>query len=119
MMATDSKIEFYKDILVTAAAGGVSYWATVWRDDTDLDAGRLVIFDREDEESTRYEVTVEDIARGVELVLHDVNRKLRYIPESHRRWIAEGDADDDAGMIDADGADIIVQLAVFGRVIYG
>ena len=36
-----------------------------------------------------------------------------------RRYIADAITDHDAGCIDADAADAIVQVAAFGEIIYG
>lgn len=62
-----------------------------------------------------FHVTVDSIARAL--------RKIRAgesgIADSYRKRIVEADRENDAGEIDAYDADIVLQMATLGDVIYG
>jgi hypothetical protein len=121
--------QFLSDILVTAVEGGINYWARVAEpvfaphpDNrhnrllvavkvTDVDGGR---------DFQRLDLTLKEIHQGI-ASLFDVNSDTAYaarpdIVESVRLAVETGQ---DAGEIDAEGADVIVQVALFGEVVYG
>lgn len=68
-----------------------------------------------DDEPLLHKLDIDMIARGIAVVKanEDIcNSRLR-------RDILVGDNDNDAGMIDADCADVIVQAALFDKLVYG
>jgi hypothetical protein len=122
----DSRTEFLSDILTTAVEGGISYWSAVHQYQYELDGEiRVHVGEREGDEpratvfeindagddfnGTRHEITLDVILRGVRIASqidgYDVVR--------------EATSELDAGMIDANLADDIVQLGLFGLVVYG
>ena len=100
------RLEFLADILSTAVEGGVNYWCEVsgYRWD-DAGTARALLTRRGGD---RHELTPDVIARGLGRVL----------AEEGFADIREANRDNDAGMIDAEGADVIVQAALFGEVVY-
>lgn len=115
------------DIAVTAAEGGINYWARIpnydprrwhtedWLDT--LDVGDSFVF---------YLITLENpigpgrqnstitpkvIRRGIELALQ--GGKIRRDLEDQMRDVEERAA------MDADAADCVIQLGVFGEVVFG
>jgi hypothetical protein len=118
---TRERAEFLQDVLITAVEGGTGYWAACdsyrWSDEEPEAA-----FVRLMEETkpghyggTPEDVDIDTIARGIARVLDPEFRVNAQI----RQWIREGNRDNDAGMIDTDAADVIVQAALFGELRYG
>lgn len=142
-MTMTTKEQILSDILVTAVEGGSCYWANIRSDDghlqayevcrdTDLNIER-VVFDKR---------AVEDVA-GVEVrpgltVLEGAGRTMVSVDHQAVRWalraiargkvvlrkdlvatvrgiVFDGDEDD---VLDAEGADCVLQVALFGQVIY-
>lgn len=108
------RIRFLADVMTTAIEGGINYWASIdqigtvedpdeilgWR----YDAAHLV--DLEDGEE--YSINLDTINRGL-------NRILAKHPEGRR---ADSIRDMDAGDLDANDADVIVQYGLFGELVY-
>jgi len=89
-----------KDMLTTAAEGGINHWAEV----VEYTDTKVTVIDHED--GTRYTVT----AGGMTAAAKDV---LRLYPNTAgARYIREDD-------IDAEAADMIFQTAALGGIIYG
>lgn len=94
------------DILVTAVEGGSNYWARFRK--YDCDAGTVEV--RESDQDTAdkpgwHKIGPEDIARGLQLA-------AEFEPRTFDHW--HGDRCGDAG-----SSDNILQLALFGTVVYG
>jgi hypothetical protein len=112
------------DILVTAIEGGIGYWAGAERIDRDEDLNilRADLYDRytEDEEgephTTTCSLTTKDTAldRAMERIL-DESLCGDWIVQ----YVRDAVEHDDLGFIDATAADVIVQVAMFGEVIFG
>ncbi len=124
-------------VIVTAVEGGIGYWSQAenyrWyfptiqaqagdkggtaRPGPDGTANAYVTLHPTDEGEGDFEprkITTDDIARALDMIRKDeveLNLPLK-------RSIWRGDATNDGGEIDADGADAIVQIAMFGTVIY-
>jgi hypothetical protein len=124
------------DIAVTAAEGGVNYWASAptgydfrrWTtEQSDFSDNRIdlpddFVFYRlryenpNDEGYLETDVTPELIRRGIQLVVsppHTIRKDL----EQQVLDAVRGTPDDVD--IDADAADCIVQLGIFGEVVFG
>jgi len=116
---------FYCDVLVTAIESGIGYWADVkdydWKEDNDgnmIAVSAMVKLTNEDDE--------EDILKGwhpltPELVRTGIARILRE-KESYgkefRAMVYADKQDRDACNIDANDADVIVQVGLFGKEIF-
>jgi hypothetical protein len=133
MNRSPERTEFLRDILTGAVEGGTGYWAQVsqyqW---VDRDGTVMVVvgeragddahatLHRLNEDESGYELAgldlnVETIATGVNAI---VNGRVA-TGERYRKGITQANAENDAGMIDADDADIIVQAGLLGEIIYG
>jgi hypothetical protein len=119
--------QFCSDIMCTALEGGIGYWAQ---------ADKIVQSDEEDcmlhyvscklaalnddetdfDWSNPYTLDFNAIRRGVERVLHpDFS-----VRSDIRGWILADLCDQErGGMIDSEAADVIVQAALFGEIVYG
>lgn len=110
-MVTDENID---DIMTTALEGGISYWCSKaetvgpylgeYASDQISRGGMLLLHDSE--EPKIYELTLDKFLKGLRLYLKDFPC-----------LVTEDGLD--TGDIDAEGADCIVQLSLFGEVVYG
>ena len=108
--ALEVEEQFLMDILVTAVEGGINYWCalmTVERND-DLDVRSFTGHDHEDIEE-KFSCDINDVLRGLEKIVNG----------EHHRDLKGYIMEQDACMIDAEGADIIIQTAVLGEITYG
>jgi hypothetical protein len=110
--------EFLLDIICTAAEGGINYWAVEARNVKrgGRDGLDYLSFEvRPEEEKTWHLVNPAIIGQGIQLIL---SGKVK-ISSQIAGWIQQGVTEQDAGIIDADCADCIVQAGVFGEIVYG
>ena len=115
MNRSPEREQFLADIITCAVEGG-GVWARFsgyrW-DGIPSAECRATLHDMEDGES--YPLTIDAVARGIGLIVRGdvgVNRTLRGA-------ILYADRENDAGEIDADAADVIVQAGLLGDVVYG
>ena len=107
--------EFLRDVLTTAIEGGVTYWSRVseyqW-DNPNPNQVYAVLVETEvyDHEPEEHRVTLDTVVTGIQRVL--AKPQLRLGLAAHIFAL-------DAGDIDADDADVIVQMGLFDQVIYG
>lgn len=101
--------EFLADVATTAIEGGINYWTSRIRR---IDVDTFALTDEETDKS--YVVTHRMLARAIESIL-----ALDPTGTVGIDSIASGVFERDAGQIDALDADCIVQVAVFGEVLYG
>lgn len=118
--------EDISDIVVTALEGGIGYWARLdnsgvrWKEAPKEEAvsetaSRLLMQGEaisliDEEEGETYDLTLEKLVNGFKLF---VEKGLDFYNA------VSSDGEIDTCNIDAERADCIVQLAVFGDVIYG
>lgn len=106
------------DIMAGALEGGITYWcckAEVVEDDYYGEyaseqisrGGSLRLYDNEDDE--QYILTLDNFLKGLRLAIKD---------GYGNDWFSD-DARLDCAMIDGEAADIIVQMALFGEVVFG
>lgn len=140
---TKEREQFLADIIVGAVEGGCSYWARSvayrWSDEAPATT-RVLLIDMEQEEEFYGEVNAleaelgrkvklaeADALTGASLVTIDtvakglgkIKRNEVKLNSTLKKEILLGDSENDGGYIDADGADVIVQAAIFGEVVYG
>ena len=117
---TDDEIrEFTQDILTVAAEGGINYWATFNTERADdLTVTALVnVMDAEDENIITEKLSWLDV--------WETTKKWAKNPEDFNvsgrywEWFMSDFRTKEACMIDADVADSIIQLAIFGELVYG
>ena len=112
--------QHYHNLFITACEGGVNYWAQVneyhWGYDgvDDLDGFSAYLVDHEDDEQV-WELDRSVVARGWSLATGEWRNKISWSTgKPPVVWTAGSDWD-----YDASDADSIVQLGLFGEVVYG
>jgi hypothetical protein len=117
---TTERDQLYADLFTTALEGGIGYWSTCsnyrWtKDDGTPDVTGFEAVIIEDEEYEHHGINRSTISRGYRLATGEWRDRLRWSTEPPPRFITEEvDWDYDAG-----DADMIVQLGLFGEVVYG
>lgn len=139
---TDEWLDFYADTITTAAEGGVNGWAHVieydWHstfmgkvmcsDDCATDPGsvcpfkgeyanaRMVVLERdEDTGDAAYEITIGHLRAAYQAILAD---RVPNLSDSTIAMFREAYEETDAGQIDAGLASALVEIAIFGEVVY-
>lgn len=103
---------FIEDVVITAIEGGINYWATSIHDEF----GALHFELQDTPEKGRLTVTYEMVAEAIQrLVNYEQTLAGSYIFDQIFGAVMRHDA----GGIDASGADVIVQVAALGEVVYG
>ena len=107
---------------ITAMEGGIGYWAECstyrWtkpdsEDREDREGFEALVYVEGEGEAQRIDAAV--IARGFELLQDEATRVSRPIREAGlRAWFVPDHAD-----LDAQDADVIVQLGLLGEIVYG
>ena len=125
---------FLADIITTALEGGIGYWsrATAYRwYSPDLTGGTAEpatngggnayasIEEHGDSETplATWEITPDIIVKGLTKIRS--HEPIKYLGNHTRATMINADRQNDASLIDADVADQIVQVSLFGEVVYG
>lgn len=124
-ITVDVPDQYLSDIMTTAIEGGIGYWCaaqTIARDDRDQSVTRVVgVFDRESGDAFTEpaamspDITRETIVRGLGALVKgaQVRRDIRAAVVAS--LMEPGDGCD----LDAEACDVIVQLGLFGEIVYG
>lgn len=111
------------DVLTTAVEGGINYWAdfvSVSRLQPDLSVNNVRLRPREEDaelavDDEVFQITHLRIGQAMQLVVSgDV-----LVRDDIRRAVLHAIADPDNADIDAEAADVLVQVACFGEIVYG
>ena len=117
-----SRAQFLSDILHTSIEGGIDYWA-LYRN-AGLHGDNLMSiqlrpdepsFNRFDPRDDWQEINIEKVADAITKICTGTVR----ISKDRQDTISTALLANDAGMIDADLADCIVQVAAFGEIVFG
>jgi hypothetical protein len=132
MKRSPERTDFLACVLVTAVEGGINYWAAVSDYSfTDAPVGYTmtdasVTVHEMDDATGEYKepgvhVTLAAIASAIQEIItrRDRGERPLDLADSYVSAIAGASAINDAGDIDADLADVIMQVAVLGNVVYG
>lgn len=126
----DAREQFLRGVLCTAVEGGTNYWAQVsaikregYRADAKVNEPGFsdwsylgyTLHDSEDE-GKKHVVTVATVKRGLKLLTQDTKVGVR---QDIRKAILLANIDPDNGDIDAEAADVIIQVGIFGEIVYG
>jgi len=105
-----------QDILTTAVEGGIGYWATI----TDYDRGpdgtwwRVTLAPTgEPDEFEATTVYARDLGTAADVLLE------KYPRCASATALRAAKKERDMGYLDAEAADMLVQIAAFGEVVYG
>jgi hypothetical protein len=111
---------FCRDVLTTAMEGGSDYWAKGRNSKHEPGGGgrylSIEVKDAEDPEDPWHLVDEDKIAAAVNKIITDPDLKIRTDLKAN---IAGAWATNDAGQIDCEGADVIVQIAAYGEIVFG
>lgn len=112
--------QHYHDLFITACEGGVNYWSQVndyhwgYGDVEDLDGFSAYLVDHEDDEQV-WVLDRATITKGWRLATTTFRDTISWSTgKPPVVWTPDSDWDYDAG-----DADAIVQIALFGEVVYG
>jgi hypothetical protein len=106
---------FFTDILTTAVEGGIDHWASARRHEMG-DGGyrRLEVTDHDGELDWQL-LDAAVVSRGVAIILQDGQTVL---DEGWAGMLREARATGNSSLIDAELADYIVQVGLFGEVVF-
>lgn len=126
---TEARKQFLFDVFVTGLEGGIGYWAYSekyhWTNDKgkteDLEGFFSIVVDTEAEPGEegafeRSRIDADIIEKGINRILNDPQFK---ISDSIKETIRKGSVEMDAGEIDSDGADCIIQAGLLGSITFG
>lgn len=128
---SEERVEFLGDVITGAVEGGTGYWAQVSQyqyvykgtvrvcvGEKVGDEPRAVLHPLNDDESGYVaegrEVTLDVIAHGIGVI-----EGGEIVRDSMKTQILRASRENEAGYLDADDCDVIVQAGLFGEVIYG
>lgn len=134
MRRSPERTQFLADILTTAVEGGINYWAEVSDYTWDFDNPGVAfvrVYCIEDDDVIRVDaakrgdltppegvpVDIEKIAKAIARILDP--QIPTDLSATNVKMIRDASKENDAGDVDADLADCIMQVAVLGDVIYG
>ncbi len=113
------------DILIAGVEGGINYWAGVENYDYKNCSVDILVEDEDEETLTKHHIDKVMIRIGLARVAGHIprneNSMVAQTGEHARRIVSDkwaGNEDWD-GFQDADTADIIIQFAIFGDLVYG
>ena len=118
--ADDEAITFVKDILTVAAEGGINYWADFRTARDPVDGYVAGLIDVTDVEEGKLLTDYLGFAK-----IWEVLGRIAWGDFDHHVggacmvWTRKDLMDKEVGYIDAECADVIVQLAIFGELVYG
>lgn len=133
------RTQFLHDIMITGLEGGVGYWSVadeiVRHEDDDLwyrsytlycsEGGKqaLECGNGKDDPCKGHKVTPDLIARGLGLATSKRPENPDKDPTGwhyeNRKHVILANRENDGGEIDAEDADSIIQLGIFGQVVFG
>jgi hypothetical protein len=109
---------FERDVMCIALEGGIGYWASVRNikrsEGANWEYLSFEARDMEDKDAPWRVVDAEAIRRGIKLVLSPGFK----LGSEFLSQVALANSHKDAGFLDAYGADVIVQAACFGEVVF-
>lgn len=120
MHRSEELTRFYADIIITATEGGTGYWA--WAEDyhwsdKEPDTTRVTLRDMEDDRL--YAVTLRTISRAFGLLAAREDQLPKHVSPGYAKRLLQAYRERDAGEIDSSDADNIVQIGLFGELVYG
>ena len=105
------------DIVCTALEGGINYWCKraevvgnylgEYASDQISRGGTLILYDSEGED--KYELTLDKLLKGIQMYVVNPNAPYKIVYNNEL----------DTCQVDATVADMIIQFALFGVIVYG
>lgn len=113
--------ELLDSVIITAIEGGIGYWSVCSEYEWDGVPARAVVqeFDESTGEPYGEKLTIDRalVSKALDRVT-DLTQP-RIANKSLTKEIIFAVLEDDPGCIDADGADVLVQFGLFGKIVYG
>lgn len=97
------------EVIIDTAGYGIGYWCSKA---VEKENGYEVY---EDEEDKWHKLSYQDILKGIKMYIEKGNHPYNILSQD----IATGDSILDSGEVDSEVADLIIQYACFGEIIYG
>lgn len=114
-----SQQKFLFDIFVTAIEGGVNYWCIVhkyhWRKKDSTEDRERFYAEVEEDDGTSHRITKKTVEAGLKKIVAGEVK----ISNGLFKDIALGNKELDAGYLDVASADCIIQVGLFGEIVYG
>jgi len=115
---SEKRTEFLKDVLSTAIEGGIDYWSVLWDYDYDAGTATIQVWNTNNEsqvEGDKIYLTIDSVARGIKLLVD-----IGDVPEEIKKNVGLANkTNGEYGDYDSIDADCIIQMAIFGKIIYG
>lgn len=116
MVRSPEREQFLADIVITAVEGGTGYWAEVSQYKNETPSGTYaMLHEIEEPDEGGRELSLKNVAEA----LSDIRAGKVVMRADLLDCIKLADKENDAGEIDAEGADVIAQVALFGSIVYG
>lgn len=117
---TPEREQYLADIIITAVEGGSGYWASfkAYRHSEPATTS-VYVRDYETKDAAWVFVGLDQIEGALGRIIRGDGVDLLSLSERVRQHIVKCDQQNDAGNIDADDADCILQIAVYGKIIFG
>lgn len=119
MRVITEREKFLSDVLTTAVEGAINYWAMVSNYDLNGPTPTVTVHELSEDGGdplSRVPITITEIGTAINRIIAE---DLNFITTGTKTEIFRANVDNDAGDIDAELADIIMQVAVIGEVRYG
>ena len=108
--------EMLFDLFVTAIEGGINYWAAVEDYKPDAVGYSVTVHDQEDPDEGPWVVDRSVMAKGYQLAAGEWRDKISWSSGEKPPLVITEETDWDYDAMDADA---ILQLGIFGEVVYG
>lgn len=126
----DVKDQFLRDVLCTAVEGGSNYWAHFrsvkrFKGEYGLEWEVVTVYEVGDSDAShtaKHVVGLPELREGVRrVIMGDMTDKASHANchPSNGATLLQAVVTDDAGNVDADLADLVLQAACFGHIVYG
>jgi hypothetical protein len=107
-VSTVERTEYINDIIDTAFEGGINYWA-------DIRGKKIMEYNDDGPVGEWITITQSLVESGIERIKHP----SFLVRDDILLAILVSDRNMDASEIDIEAADVIIQAAVFGEIVYG
>lgn len=123
-------MQFLSDVIDIAAYQSINYWADIrgWQEVHEAEKTPasnwldISLNQHDEDEEKGHRITVVEIAKGIERIFSaEARGKAPYLNIAAYivKYIIDAVRDNDAGEIDSEAADVIVQAALFDEIVYG
>ena len=112
--------EFLSNCIITAVEGAIGYWSEVDKYHHTPGPARVRVHELDEPKKPFVPVDIKRIDKAIQKIIASVDGKSVKIHSTYVAKIAGAYAtNDESSEVDAEIADIIMQVAVLGEVIYG